>query len=200
MASACSQKTRLGHAIFDMTISAAPQSPQIHNLHNHQNHQNHRNNLQTQIHQSVLEAADLRCILSTGNYLRGPGGVLVCARSGRARSCVTLVRASMAESGTAGSRVEEKLGVRIERGPSEARLQELGIRSWPKWGCQASKFPWTYDGKETCYLLKGKVKVYPEGSSDFVEFGAGDLVVFPKGMSCTWEVSEAVDKHYEFEY
>ncbi|KAG0610148.1 hypothetical protein M758_7G041700 [Ceratodon purpureus] len=137
MASACSQKTRLGHAIFDMTISAAPQSPQIHNLHNHQNHQNHRNNLQTQIHQSVLEAADLRCILSTvglqGNYLRGPGGVLVCARSGRARSCVTLVRASMAESGTAGSRVEEKLGVRIERGPSEARLQELGIRSWPKY-------------------------------------------------------------------
>jgi uncharacterized cupin superfamily protein len=44
------------------------------------------------------------------------------------------------------------------------------------------------------------VKVYPEGSSDFVEFGAGDLVVFPKGMSCTWEVSEAVSKHYNFEY
>jgi len=98
------------------------------------------------------------------------------------------------------SKVEEKLGVRIERNPSESRLSELGIRSWPKWGCPASKFPWTYDGKETCYLLQGKVKVYPEGSSDFVEFGAGDLVVFPKGMSCTWEVSVAVDKHYQFEY
>lgn len=42
-----------------------------------------------------------------------------------------VVRA-MAESGTAGSKVEEKLGVRIERDPSESRLTELGIRSWPK--------------------------------------------------------------------
>ncbi|CAM6019648.1 unnamed protein product [Sphagnum balticum] len=97
--------------------------------------------------------------------------------------------------------VEEKLGVKIERNPSESRLSELGIRSWPKWGCAVSKFPWTYDGQETCYLLKGKVKVYPEGSSsDFVEFGAGDLVIFPKGMSCTWDVSSPVDKHYQFKY
>jgi len=31
------------------------------------------------------------------------------------------------------SKVEEKLGVRIERNPSESRLSELGIRSWPKY-------------------------------------------------------------------
>jgi hypothetical protein len=29
--------------------------------------------------------------------------------------------------------VEEKLGVEIERNPSESRLSELGIRSWPKY-------------------------------------------------------------------
>ncbi|KAL2922019.1 Ethanolamine utilization protein EutQ [Bienertia sinuspersici] len=68
-----------------------------------------------------------------------------------------------------------------------------------RWGCAPTKFPWTYDAKQTCYLLKGKVKVYPEGSSEVVEFGAGDLVVFPKGMSYSWDVSEAVDKHYKFE-
>jgi len=28
-------------------------------------------------------------------------------------------------------KVEEKLGVKIERNPSEARLSELGVRSWP---------------------------------------------------------------------
>ena len=55
--------------------------------------------------------------------------------------------------------VEEKLGIRIERNPSEARLKELGVRSWPKWGCDISEFPWTYSGTETCYLLKGKVQV-----------------------------------------
>ncbi|KAA8544531.1 hypothetical protein F0562_022543 [Nyssa sinensis] len=68
-----------------------------------------------------------------------------------------------------------------------------------RWGCPPSKFPWTYSSKETCYLLEGKVKVFPDGSKEGVEIGAGDLVVFPKGMSCTWDVSEAVDKHYNFE-
>ncbi|KAK6782066.1 hypothetical protein RDI58_019862 [Solanum bulbocastanum] len=67
------------------------------------------------------------------------------------------------------------------------------------WGCPPSKFPWTYSAKETCYLLKGRVKVYPDGSNQAVEIGAGDLVEFPKGMSCTWDVSEEVDKHYKFE-
>ncbi|KAM0869216.1 hypothetical protein ACQ4PT_040813 [Festuca glaucescens] len=92
-----------------------------------------------------------------------------------------------------------KLGVRVERNPPESRLSELGVRQWPKWGCEQSKFPWTYSAKETCYLLQGKVKVYPEGEEGFVEIAAGDLVVFPKGMSCTWDVAEAVDKHYKFE-
>lgn len=67
-----------------------------------------------------------------------------------------------------------------------------------RWGCGPSKFPWTYSDKETCYLLEGKVKVTPAGSDESVEIGAGDLVVFPKGMSCTWDVSVAVDKHYNF--
>ncbi|THU44459.1 hypothetical protein C4D60_Mb02t07590 [Musa balbisiana] len=94
----------------------------------------------------------------------------------------------------------EKLGIKVERNPPEARLAELGVRQWPKWGCSPSKFPWTYAAKETCYLLQGKVKVFPEGHGDeFVEIQAGDLVEFPKGMNCTWDVSIAVDKHYCFD-
>ncbi|KAH0454049.1 hypothetical protein IEQ34_018373 [Dendrobium chrysotoxum] len=93
----------------------------------------------------------------------------------------------------------EKLGIKVERDPPESKLSELGVRQWPKWGCPPSKFPWTYSAKETCYLLKGKVRVYPEGSAEeYVEIKAGDFVVFPKGMSCTWDVSETVDKHYNF--
>lgn len=38
-----------------------------------------------------------------------------------------------------------------------------------------------------------------EGEPEFVEFGAGDLVTIPKGLSCTWDVSVAVDKFYKFE-
>ncbi|KAF7001948.1 hypothetical protein CFC21_017500 [Triticum aestivum] len=113
----------------------------------------------------------------------------------RGRFVAARVRASAEAMATA----TEKLGVRVERNPAESRLSELGVRQWPKWGCEKSKFPWTYSAKETCYLLQGKVKVYPDGEEGFVEIAAGDLVVFPKGMSCTWDVAEAVDKHYKFE-
>ncbi|XP_008783598.1 uncharacterized protein LOC120105908 [Phoenix dactylifera] len=91
------------------------------------------------------------------------------------------------------------LSITVERNPPESRLLELGIKSWPKWGCPPGKFPLKYDAEETCYLLRGKVKAYMKGSSECVEFGAGDLVVFPKGLSCTWDVLVAVDKHYKFD-
>ncbi|KAK9293026.1 hypothetical protein L1049_021010 [Liquidambar formosana] len=91
------------------------------------------------------------------------------------------------------------LSITVERNPSESRLAEVGIKSWPKWGCPPGKFTLKFDAEETCYLLKGKVKAYSKGSSEFVEFGAGDLVTIPKGLSCTWDVSVAVDKHYKFE-
>lgn len=73
-----------------------------------------------------------------------------------------------------------------------------------RWGCSPGKYQLKFDAQETCYLLRGKVKVYPKNSStteeeETVEFGAGDLVVIPKGLSCTWDVSVAVDKHYKFD-
>ncbi|KAI6689680.1 hypothetical protein NL676_026508 [Syzygium grande] len=117
-------------------------------------------------------------------------------RSKRRTLAFTSIRAS---TESMSSSVVEKLGIKVERNPPEPKLTELGVRKWPKWGCPPSKFPWTYSSKETCYLLEGKVKVTPEGANEAVEIGAGDLVVFPKGMSCTWDVSVAVDKHYNFE-
>ncbi|CAL5353564.1 hypothetical protein ACSBR2_032201 [Camellia fascicularis] len=94
------------------------------------------------------------------------------------------------------------LRIIVQNNPSQSQLSELGIKSWPKWGCSPGKYQLKFDAEETCYLLKGKVKVYPKGSSaasEVVEFGAGDLVIIPKGLSCTWDVSVAVDKHYKFD-
>ncbi|WVZ09046.1 hypothetical protein V8G54_022392 [Vigna mungo] len=91
------------------------------------------------------------------------------------------------------------LRITIERNPPQSRLAELNIKCWPKWGCSPGKYQLKFDAEETCYLVKGKVKAYLKGSSEFVEFGAGDLVTIPKGLSCTWDVSLAVDKYYKFE-
>ncbi|KAA8538958.1 hypothetical protein F0562_025650 [Nyssa sinensis] len=87
----------------------------------------------------------------------------------------------------------------VERNPSETRLSELGVWSWPKWACPPGKFIYKYAAEETCYFLKGRVKAYPKGSSECLEFGAKDLVIFPKGLTCTWDVSVGVDKYYKFE-
>ena len=51
--------------------------------------------------------------------------------------------------------------------------------------------------KRLVLLLEGEVTVTPEGG-EAVKFGAGDLVVFPAGMDCRWDVHKAVRKHYQF--
>jgi hypothetical protein len=85
----------------------------------------------------------------------------------------------------------------IENAPTEAHLAELGVFDWPIWTKEESTFPWTYDEAETCYFLEGEVIVTPDSGSA-VPMGQGDLVTFPAGMSCTWEVRSAVKKHYRF--
>ena len=80
----------------------------------------------------------------------------------------------------------------------ESTIEELGINNWPIWTCDASSFDWTYDDKETCLLLEGEVTVTPEGGGQAVKFSAGDLVIFPAGMKCRWDVHQAVRKHFRF--
>ena len=87
--------------------------------------------------------------------------------------------------------------IKIEKNPSPERLKALGVSEWPIWTKESSEFPWSYDDKETCYFLKWDVVVTPEGGEP-VEMGAGDLVTFPKGMSCTWKIRQDVKKHYVF--
>lgn len=87
--------------------------------------------------------------------------------------------------------------IRVESQPSRDRLTELGVFDWPIWTKEASTFPWTYDDSETCYFLAGEVIVTPKGGSP-VTMGTGDLVRFPAGMSCTWEIRADVEKHYRF--
>ena len=79
----------------------------------------------------------------------------------------------------------------------ESIIKELNIKDWPIWTCNPSSFDWTYDEKETCLLLEGQVTVTPKGGQP-VKFSAGDLVTFPAGMDCRWEVHQAVRKYYRF--
>ena len=80
---------------------------------------------------------------------------------------------------------------------SEEQKKDMGISSWPIWTKEVSRFDWSYDSTEECYILEGSVTVETK-DGDKVSFGAGDFVTFPKGLSCVWDIKEAVRKHYNF--
>lgn len=82
--------------------------------------------------------------------------------------------------------------------PDKNFLKENGVFDWPIWEKEASRFPWHYDSKETCYMLKGEAEVICE-NGERVIFQEGDLVVFPSGLSCTWNIKKAIRKHYKFD-
>lgn len=90
-----------------------------------------------------------------------------------------------------------QITIQVDRQASSESLQELGVYSWPIWTKEVSEFPWTYGEREICYLLAGEVIVTPDGGEP-VQFGKGDLVTFPAGMSCTWKILQDVKKHYQF--
>jgi ethanolamine utilization protein EutQ (cupin superfamily) len=86
----------------------------------------------------------------------------------------------------------------VEHRPSPAKLDVLGVEGWPIWRRGPGTFPWSYAQTETCYILRGRFTVTPEGGEP-MELGRGDLIRFPVGLSCTWEILEAVEKHYRFD-
>ena len=85
----------------------------------------------------------------------------------------------------------------VEHEPSAERLSQLGVTSWSTWSKEVSTFPWTYSEQEIAYVLEGEVTVTPQGGEP-VSFGKGDLVTFPSGLACTWEVKKPLRKHYRF--
>lgn len=85
--------------------------------------------------------------------------------------------------------------IKIEK-VDQQKLDSLGVNSWNPWECDVSSFDWSYDSDEVCYILEGKVKVKTE--EEEVEIKKGDLVTFPKGLKCNWNVLEKIRKVYTF--
>ncbi len=92
---------------------------------------------------------------------------------------------------------ERPLKIIVESQPSQDTLEKLGTADWSIWEKEVSSFPWTYEMEEVCYILEGSVTVTPEDGEP-VSIKSGDLVTFPQGMSCFWNVSSPIRKHYLF--
>ncbi|RLC51944.1 MAG: cupin, partial [Candidatus Cloacimonadota bacterium] len=44
--------------------------------------------------------------------------------------------------------------IKIEK-LSDEQIEEKGIKSWPIWEKEVSRFDWHYDFTEECYILEG---------------------------------------------
>lgn len=81
--------------------------------------------------------------------------------------------------------------------PTAEKLASMGVTNWPTWYKEVSQFPWSFSTKEIAFILDGEVTITPNDGSAVVSFQAGDLVTFPAGLSCTWNIKKALRKHYQ---
>lgn len=89
------------------------------------------------------------------------------------------------------------LSIMIQTKPNQTELDRLDVQHWPTWQKAPSEFDWYYDTTEVCYLLEGEVLITPEQGEPVV-IKAGNLVTFPAGLSCQWQIKQTVRKHYQF--
>lgn len=88
--------------------------------------------------------------------------------------------------------------ITIEHRVSPAKLDVLYVDDWPVWTKEVSEFEWKYDTTETCYIVEGKAIITPENKEPII-IESGDMVIFPKGMKCVWNIIEPIEKHYNLE-
>ncbi len=88
---------------------------------------------------------------------------------------------------------EKSPGIVVEK-PTPQKLEQLGVKGWLIFEKDASIFGCHYYEPEVCYILAGRAKVTPTGGVP-VTFAAGDLVTFPAGLDCIWEITEPIRKH-----
>ncbi len=79
---------------------------------------------------------------------------------------------------------------------TQDEIMTRGIKSWPVWEKEVSRFPWTYDSTEECLILEGNIVV--EAGEKSFHLNPGDFVTFRKGLRCTWDIKKPVRKHYNF--
>lgn len=88
--------------------------------------------------------------------------------------------------------------ITVEKKPTKAHLEALGVSKWPTWEKEVSVFPWFFPEEEIAYILEGECVITPDNGAP-VRFGKGDLVTFPAGMSASWEVKKPLHKHYHLD-
>lgn len=63
------------------------------------------------------------------------------------------------------------------------------------WQCTPGPSRWTLETHEVIHLVAGRMTVTPDGGEPS-EIASGDVAVFPRGWTGTWDIHETVRKVY----
>lgn len=86
--------------------------------------------------------------------------------------------------------------ITVEHHVTPVKLDVLFVEDWPVWSKDITEFEWTYEQKETCYIVEGKAIITTEDGENLT-IESGDMVFFPQGLKCVWKIIEPVEKHYK---
>ena len=113
----------------------------------------------------------------------------------------SLIRLSRVRTRPTLKMISNERKITIINNFSFEKFDELGIKNWSVWSCKKSVFPWAYDETENCFILEGSAIITPTGEDSgqpSVTIRKGDYCTFPAGLTCTWEITEDIRKHYNF--
>uniref|UniRef100_A0A1D1XCX7 Ribonuclease HII n=1 Tax=Anthurium amnicola TaxID=1678845 RepID=A0A1D1XCX7_9ARAE len=115
----------------------------------------------------------------------------------------TILRAAAAVGPRSERALEEIYKVRVERGVSKERLEVLGVERWSTWKTGRCVLPWDWHVDQQVYVVKGEVRVVPEGGAAFagrryMRFVAGDLVRYPKWFEADLFFDGPYEERYRF--
>ena len=77
------------------------------------------------------------------------------------------------------------MAVRVEKAADAQKEAFEGLREQYR---ESGTIEWFYDEKTVCLLTEGRAVIEHYGERTPVE--AGDLVTFPQGIRCRWEILE----------
>ena len=88
------------------------------------------------------------------------------------------------------------LQITVRSDITEQELEAMRVPRWPIWEKDPGVSPWFYEFEENCYILEGEA-IITGSAMQPITIKAGDFVTFPEGLSCRWQITQHLKKHYQ---
>ena len=85
--------------------------------------------------------------------------------------------------------------VLVEQDPSPMKLEVLNVDDWPLVREPPGTSDRSYLHTETSYIVEGTGQIEVSGG-ETVRISEGDLVTVMPHTQCTWNITEAIERHY----